>query len=109
MRTLCSGVISTMVLYCTQRIMYEQKCMVVVMVLSRWCGIRSCTAESTGMALPLAAKAVYKETEFSGNNVKQNLILDYRACGFLPRYRNLHRRFPAGAANIRRSILLALI
>lgn len=32
----------------------------------------------TGLALPLAAQAVYKATVFTVNNVTQNVILDYR-------------------------------
>ena len=32
----------------------------------------------TGMALPLAAQAVYKGTVFSVNNITQNLIVDFR-------------------------------
>jgi solute carrier family 25 (mitochondrial carnitine/acylcarnitine transporter), member 20/29 len=86
----CSGVLSTMVLYPMDVVRTKMQTgggvaggpIQVVRHTILHGGIQ---ALYTGMALPLAAQAVYKGTVFSVNNVTQNLILDYRACGFRPR------------------------
>lgn len=77
----CSGILSTMALYPMDvlRTKMQTGAGGPIQVFRHTILHGGVRALYTGMALPLAAQAVYKGTVFSVNNITQNLILDYHA------------------------------
>lgn len=76
----CSGILSTMALYPMDVLRTKMQTGAgggPIQVFRHTIVHGGVRALYTGMALPLAAQAVYKGTVFSVNNITQNFILDY--------------------------------
>ena len=76
----CSGILSTIVMYPMDVVRTKMQTSVggPLHVLTHTVEHGGVRALYTGLALPLAAQAVYKATVFTVNNITQNFILDFR-------------------------------